>query len=421
MAIKPFKALHYNIDKIHDFAKVVSPPYDVISDEQQTFFHNLNPYNFTHIDLVKDQADDNKENNRYTRAKKTFEEWIKDKVMIEDAEDSIYFYKQEYKVVGEKHSRLGFISLMEIHDDDESKVHPHENTHAHAVDDRYQLTKTLNSNLSSIFVCYSDIHRKVDKIFNKKVIVETPMLDVTDDDGVRHRLWKMSDPELITDINNSIKDQNLFIADGHHRFQVAKDYRQFCLSRISNSTGKEAFNFVMTYFTNLDSRDLQIFPMHRIVKKMPESIDFLEEFFRIDKVKSKQDLLIILAKAGRNEHAFGFYSKKGIQLLRLKNKMLINQHVKGGSDDYKRLDATILKYFVFDRIGVESDDIIYSKDLNHATDMVDQGTADASFIMNPVKIDQLKAIALNGERMPPKTTYFYPKVLSGLTVYNMDE
>ena len=186
------------------------------------------------------------------------------------------------------------------------------------------------------------------------------------------------------------------------------------------STGSEPFNYVMTYFTNLDSKGLQIFPMHRIVKSLPKNLDFLDEFFRVDTIKNKEDLPILLARAGRNEHAFGLYTRDGIKLLRLKSRLLINKHVKEGSPEYKKLDATILKTFVFDRVGIKSDDIIYTNDLDRVLQLVDERQADAGFAMNPVKITELRAIALNGERMPPKTTYFYPKVLSGLTAYKMD-
>ncbi|VAW11441.1 hypothetical protein MNBD_BACTEROID05-1340, partial [hydrothermal vent metagenome] len=247
-----------------------------------------------------------------------------------------------------------------------------------------------------------------------------PMIEVSDSDKIMHRVWRLDDEAIISEINESMSGQNLFIADGHHRYQVAQEYRQGKLKRKTNSTGKEDFNYVMTYFTNLDSKELQILPMHRIVTKLPKKLDFLEKFFRIDKVSSKGDLLILLAKAGKNEHAFGLYTAQGIQLLRLKSKALIEKHIKEGSKDYKSLDAMILKTFVFDRVGLTPEDIIYTKDMKTVTDMVDDGQADAGLIMNAVKISQLKAIALNGEKMPPKTTYFYPKVLSGLTVYKMD-
>ncbi len=418
--IKPFRAVYYSKEKVEDFQKVMCPPYDVISEEEQTQFHNLSPYNFTHIDLAKDKKNDDKENNKYTRAKKIFEDWLKKKIMIQDEKPGIYFYKQEYKIRGQKYSRLGFISLMELQNEEDSRVYPHEKTHTKAVNDRLSLTKSLNSNLSCIFVCYSDRQKKVEKIFNKYILSTRPLIDVEDDDNVKHKLWRLDDEELIEEINGSLSGQHLFIADGHHRFKVATQYRQSRLNRNPNATGEEPFNYVMTYFTNIDSKELQIFPMHRIVKHLPENLDFLEDFFRIDKVKNKNDLLILLAKAGQNEHAFGLYTQEGIKLLRLKNKLLIEEYIKEGSKDYKSLDATILKYFIFDRVGVASDDILYTKDLDEVTGMVDEGTADAGFVMNAVKISQLKAIALNGEKMPPKTTYFYPKVLSGLTVYKMD-
>lgn len=419
--IKPFKAVYYNIDKVKDFKDVMAPPYDVINDEYQDKLHNRSPFNFTHIDLDKVLPDDDDKNNRYTRSSKTFEEWLKKDVMVKDDKESIYIYRQEYKVQGQKYNRLGFVGLMELKDSGDSKVHPHEKTHENAVNDRLLLTKALDANLSCIFVCYSDAQKTVEKIFNKEVCQQDPIIDVVDDNNVRNKVWRVTDPELIKQINDSLEGQNLFIADGHHRYQVACDYRNFRRSQKEISEGREPYDYVMTYFTNLDSKDLQIFPMHRILKKFPEDLEFLDEFFRTDKVKTKEELLILLAKAGKNEHAFGLYTREGIKLLRLKNKLLIEQEIKEGSAEYKKLDATILKNFVFDRLGIPSDDnIIYTKDLNEVTDMVDSGKADAGFVMNAVKIRQLQDIALNGEKMPPKTTYFYPKVLSGLTVYKMD-
>ena len=418
--IKPFKAVYYNLDKVKEIAKVVSPPYDVISPKEQIDFHNLSPYNFTHIDFGADKPNDNSTNNKYTRAKSIFEDWLSKKVMLEDTKPSIYFYKQEFKMWGGQQSRLGFVALMKLPDENVSRIFPHENTHSKAIDDRLKLTKTLDSNLSSIFVCYSDKQKKVEKIFMKHALSQKPLLEVEDRDNIRHKVWRLDDPGLIEEINSSLHNEHLFIADGHHRYQVALEFRRFKTNQKVKSTGEEPFNYVMTYFTNIDSRDLLILPMHRIVKHFPVHFESLEENFRMDKMRNKDEIVIPLAKAGVNEHAFGLYTRDGIRLLRLKNKSLIDQVVKEGSHDYKALDATILKYFVFDPLGIKSEDIIYTKDFNEVTDMVDNHQADAGFVMNPVKISQLKAIALNGERMPPKTTYFYPKVLSGLTVYKME-
>jgi uncharacterized protein (DUF1015 family) len=418
--IKPFRAILYNRDKVKDMAKVVCPPYDVISTKQQEAFHNSHPANFIRVELGKEKASDDRTDNKYIRAKKTLDEWLKEGYMQEDDQPSIYFYKQEYRMVGQKHSRLGFIASMKVQDEKDSKIFPHENTHAHAKEDRIKLLRAVKANLSSIFVCFSDQEKKVETIFQKYVSATKPLFDLTDDDGVRHIVWRLSDPVQLQVIVDALAEQPLFIADGHHRYEVAKEYRKTKLAKIEKPTGEEPFQYVMTYFTNIDSKDLKIFPMHRIITKLGGSMDFVEEFFRVDKLKSKEDLAVLLAKAGQNEHAFGLYTKQGIKLLRLKNKLLIDKFVTEGSRDYRRLDATILKYFVLDRVGVKSESIIYTKDINETFSMVDAKKAEASFIMNPVKIEQLKAIALNGERMPPKTTYFYPKVLSGLTVHRVE-
>jgi len=418
--IKPFKAIHYNGNKIDDFSKVVCPPYDVISKEQQTKLHNLSPYNFIHVMLTKERQKDNAQDNKYTRAKKTFEEWLSSGIITEDENPSLYFYRQEYKILGQRHSRLGFIALMKLQDEKNSTIFPHENTHDDAKEDRLKLWSSVKSNLSPIFVGFSDKDKKVDAIFIEKVENSEPLIDLIDDDGVRHVLWRLEDTGSIKDIQKILTNQHFFIADGHHRFEVAKRYRNERLKNQSKLNGDSPFNYIMTYFTNMDSKDLQIFPVHRILRKLPREMDFLEEFFRIDKIKSKEDLIILLGKAGRNEHAFGMYSRDGIKLLRLKNKLLIDKYINEGSEDYKHLDAIILKSFIFDRLEIPSDSITYTKDLQLVTDMVDNEQADVGFVMNAVKIQQLRNIALNGERMPPKTTYFYPKVLSGLTVYKME-
>ena len=430
-SIKPFQAIRYNAEKIKDLGKVMCPPYDVISQDEREEFACRSPQNFVHIILPKAAPPIGsspqgtfglrEEEDRYKRAKRIFSVWRSSSILIQDEKPAIYFCKQEYKALGQKYSRLGFISLMPLSDGEESKVKPHENTHVHAVEDRLKLWRSLNANLSCIFVCYSDRQKKIEKIFTRKVLGQEPLVDIVDDDGVGHRLWRLDDAALVGEINASIGGQNLFIADGHHRYQVAQELRRQKLAKMTEKpTGDEPFNYVMTYFTNMDSRDLQILPMHRIVESFPSDLSGLEEYFRIDRVTNKDELLISLARAGKNEHAFGLYTKGGVRLLRLRNKLLVDKFIKEGSREYKHLDATILKHFVFDKAGIKSEDIVYTKDFDEVISMVDHGQAAAGFIMNPVQIVQLQAIALNGEKMPPKTTYFYPKVLSGLTVYTMD-
>jgi uncharacterized protein (DUF1015 family) len=417
--IKPFQAYVYNPKKITDMARVVCPPYDVISPEQEAALQKKSPYNFIHVMLAKADARHNDDQKRYEKAGATLEQWIRDEVMVRDEKPCIYYIKQEYKVMGQKYSRMGFLAVMKI-EDDKARIHPHEKTHAGAKEDRFRLWTTLKAACSPIFVCFSDKQKKVENIFVRKVALTKPFIDVTEPDMTRNQVWRLDDPDLLADIMGTFNDQNLFIADGHHRYEVSRRYREMMLARHPDATGEEPWNYVMTYFTNIDSKDLLIFPIHRIVRNFPRDIAFLENLFRIDTIKNKQELVLLLARAGRNEHAFGLYTKKGIQLLRLKNKAQIDEFIKEGSREYRSLDSLILKAFVFDKLGIKSEDITYSnKEMDECFSLIDNGQADAAFILNPVRIDQLRSIALNGEKMPPKSTYFYPKALSGIALYKL--
>ncbi len=418
-AIKPFRAVYYNPQKVANLSDVVCPPYDVISPQQQDDLYEQSPYNFIRLELTKENPKD-EEKTRYGRAKKTYDEWLQKGILIEDERPAIYFYKQDYKYQGQKYTRMGFIALMRIAEDAGTKILPHEDTHAAAKTDRFMLWSALKSNLSSIFVCFADKMNRVEKIFIKDVAPTKPLMQAVDADNVRHTIWRLDDPAGVSQIMDVLEGQDLFIADGHHRFEVANQIRGEALQKRSNAAAREPYNYAMTYFTNLDSKDLQIFPIHRVIRKFPDSQGSLEQYFRIDKMRSISDLTVLLARAGQNEHAFGMVDKNGIRLLRLKNKMLIDTMVKEGSRDYRNLDSAILKAFVLDPAGVAGEDIIYSKDQQEVLALVEGGQAEAGFILNSVPIGQLKAIALNGEKMPPKTTYFYPKVLSGLTIYKME-
>jgi len=419
-ALKPFEAVFYNQEKIDNLSNVFCPPYDVISKEQQENYYKQEPYNFIRLELTKETAKDDAKDNKYTRARKTYEEWFKKGILKQDKTPCLYFYKQDYKYQGQKYTRSGFLGLLKLGDDSGVKILPHERTHDAAKTDRLALWSTLKANLSPIFVGYADKAGKIDRVFFKELASQKPYLEAVDHDKVKHTIWRLDNQEKIQEIVNVIDGQNLFICDGHHRFEVANQIRREAIKKSKKTTGDESYNYVMTYFTNMDSKDLQIFPIHRIVKKFPISVNLLEQYFRIDKVKTKVDWLVLLQRAGQNEHAFGFYNKQGMFLLRLKNKTLIDKMVKEGSKEYHSLDAAILKAFILDQVGVTSEEIIYTKDPDELINAVNEGNAEAGFVLNPVQVGQLRAIALNDERMPPKTTYFYPKVLSGLTIYKMD-
>jgi len=419
--IKAFAALTYDKNKVQNLDKVFCPPYDIISPEEQEYFYQSHPYNFIRLILNKEGAGDGQGDNRYSRAKKNFEDWQREGVLIKDPGDCLYFYLQEYVLRGERRRRLGFVALMRLEDEGEKGIYPHEKTHLAPKEDRLELLKNVKANLSPIFVLFSDKEKNIALVETKKLSVEKPFIDIVDKDKIRHRLWQISDEKLVGKIVNDMRDKSIFIADGHHRYEVALEFRRKMVTKKGSSTGKEDFNYIMTYFTNLDSKDLLILPTHRIIKELPKNLDFLEEYFRIEKVKTKEELLVLLAKAGMVEHAFGLYQKDRIQLLRLKSEALLDKIIKEGSPAYRRLDVTILKYCILDRLNIVSEELAFTNSVNEAMERVDSNKSKLAFLLNPVKVSQLREIALAGERMPPKTTYFYPKVLSGLVVNKLEK
>lgn len=419
--LKPFAATIYNQSKLKDFDRVFCPPYDVISAAEQEYYYQSHPYNFIRLILNQQLPDDNAAQNRYLRAQDTLTDWLKQEILIKDAQPAIYFYLQEYHILGEKKKRWGFIACLRLEDEGRKNIYPHEKTHLVHREDRLELLKNVKANLSPIFILFSDKEKNIVNISSRLLSEARPFINIVDKDNASHKLWRVTDERIIGKIISDTQDKSLFIADGHHRFEVAQEYRRLMVEEKGYTTGKEDFNYIMSYFTDLDSRDLLILSTHRIVKKFPKEPVLLEENFRMQKVKTREELGVLLAKAGLNEHAFGLYQKDKIFLLRLKSGSLIDKIIRDGSAEFRRLDVNILKYFIFNPLNIISEDLIFTNDAKLAMDKVDNGEAEAAFLLNPVRVAQLREIALAGERMPQKTTYFYPKVLSGLVVNRFEE
>lgn len=419
--IKPFCATIYNPSKIADLDRVFCPPYDVISPAEQDYYYQNHPYNFIRLILNKHLPGDNAAKNRYQRAQDTFSEWLRQEILTKDAQPAIYFYLQEYLYQGEKKRRWGFIAALRLEDEGGRNIYPHEKTHLVHKEDRLELLKKVRANLSPIFVLFSDREKNIAKISNRLLTEELPFIDIRDKEQTTHKLWRLTDEPAVNKIISDMQDKSLFIADGHHRFEVAAEYRRQMIEEKGFTSGKEDFNYIMSYFTDLDSRELLILPTHRIVKKFSGDITILEDNFRIQKLKTREELGVLLAKAGINEHAFGLYQKDKVFLLRLKSEARVDKIIPDGSVEFRRLDVNLLKYFIFNPLNIVSEDLIYTNDAKSAMDRVDRGEVAAVFLLNPVKVAQLREIALAGERMPQKTTYFYPKVLSGLVVSRFEE
>ena len=424
---KAFKAVFYNPQKIGGFQQVVCPPYDVISPQEQDKFLERSKYNFIHILLTKDSPQQNK----YLKAGEIFRSWLKEDILIQDTCPAVYFYSQQYVVRGEKKTRLGFISLLRLGDENGSAVFGHENTHTAAKLDRFELVKQVKANLSPIFIIFLDKKRIIQRIFQKQIPAAKTFIEVVDDEKTVHKLWRLSDPDILKSIESSMDKENMFIADGHHRYEVSCAYRDLMREKLgAQFTGEEDFNFCLAYFTNTDYRGLSILPIHRLLKldtrlDLNDFMAMAKEYFDIDQLKDRTRFFFLMEKAGCTEHLLGLYKDKKYYLLRLKNVKMLDKLIADKPKEYRVLDVAILNYLVFKNIlKLDLDDlkgIKYSPDPYELMDDVDSDPLNIAFFLNPVKIQQIINIAMSGNKMPPKSTYFYPKVLSGLVVNKFQE
>ena len=424
--IKAFKAVVYTQEKIGDLKKVVCQPYDVISPSAPDMLHERSVNNFIHILLAKDSPLDDK----YRRAGLIFRGWLKDNVLIQDERPTVYFYSQQYIIRGEKKTRLGFISLLKLGDGKGSPVFGHEFTHNAAKLDRFKLIKQVKANLSPIFIVFLDKKRIIQRIFQKYIPAQKPFIEVTDDEKTVHKLWRVDDPLTLKAIESSTNDENMFIADGHHRYEVACAYRDLMREKLGGQfTGEEEFNYCLAYFTNTDPRGLSIQPIHRLLKldnklDLDDFIAKAKAYFDVDQIKDKTRFFFLMEKAGCTEHLIGVYKDKKYYLFRLKNVRILDKIIVDKPKEYRTLDVAIFNYLVLRNI-LKLDlnnlpDIKYSPDPAPFLAEVDKDPLNIAFFLNPVKIEQIINVALGANKMPPKSTYFYPKVLSGLVINKLE-
>ncbi|MBN1913336.1 MAG: DUF1015 domain-containing protein [Candidatus Omnitrophica bacterium] len=415
--IKPFKAVIYNQQKINDLSSVICPPYDVISLSQQEQYHNIDPHNFIHILLGKNISGDDK----YKRSKKYFKEWQDEKILIQEEKPSVYFYSQQYNIKGEKRTRLGFICLLSLGDSKEP-VFGHEHTRLEPKEDRLRLLKSVKANLSPIFVIFSDRKRLIQRI-SQQFNNEKPFLEAKDQEENLHKIWKIDSPEAIARIQADMQEADIFIADGHHRYEVSCAYRSEMKRKLGEGEAAEKFNYILAYFTHIESRGLAILPIHRLVK-LKKKIDLsnlkasLKNYFEIDEVKDKERFFFLMEKAAR--HVLGMYKDKRYFLLRLKNLRILDKMIEDKPPEYRALDVCALNYIILKKtLGFsldEKNNITFSPYADELLAQVNSDDSYIAFFLNPVGVKQITAIALKREKMPPKSTFFYPKVASGLLI-----
>lgn len=427
--IQPFKGVLYNQKKVA-LAKVVAPPYDVISPLEQERFYRLHPANIIRLILGKIYPGDNQSRNRYIRAAHFYKKWLGERVLTLDDSPSLYIIKTYYREGAKRKIRLGFISLAYLKGGNKNKVFPHERTFSGPKKDRLNLLRACHANFSQIFTLYSDPQKGVTRIL-KSFMRRAPLVSTKYRDE-EHLIWKISDRKALDKIKELMRPRRIFIADGHHRYAVSQTFRQ----EMEKKFGPDGFPgsaYTMFYFSNMDEEGLSILPTHRLVREgiiRPKDLERLEGFFKInsypyrDKVSLKKALARVAAALKRNRQSFGLVTKgeKALKVFVLKDRVFIKKFIKEQASNYKKnLAVTILDEGVFKGVlGIKTfeKNIFYTRDMEEAIRLVEKGPFSQGFFLNSTSLQDLKRIASRGERMPHKSTYFYPKLLSGLVIYD---
>ncbi len=399
-----FQGFRYNPEKIENLSKVLAPPYDVISPEEQEELYGVSPYNVVRLILSKCEGEQ-----KYVKAGATFRDWIADQVLIQEAEPSIYPYHQQFDLDGKKIIRRGFIATVRIEDFSSKIILPHERTFPKPKMDRLKLTLACKANLSPVFSIYSDPEGSIEKAIGEN-IEDEPLIDSLYRDGVRNKLWKISDRDIISKIKTTMSDSNLLIADGHHRYETALEYRNQQRNNSGTGSGERPYEYVMMYLARAEDDGLLINPTHRVLKNLGslDLKDFIQkigERFNIKRIDFRE------AVSSLGSREFLILSKDTRNVIKVSPKDLY-------PESFKNLAVMLLHNVVLKEIITEEkSEILYTKSIKEVSELVKSGQYILGFILPPLTASDIFEVVLADEKLPHKTTYFYPKTLSGL-VFN---
>jgi len=427
--IAPFRGIRYNPRRFEKLDLTVSLPYDRIKGDLQEKYYQLDEHNIARIIKGKAFPGDTETDNQYTRARKFYEEWLKEGILIRDPKPAIYGYSQEFRLPsGELATRKALIAALQLTDYREGVVLPHERTLSGPKIDRLNLLRAIAVNFGLIFMVYPG--DKIGGILAPH-FVKRPHLDLyaVGETEVRHRLWVIDDQGTIAALQAQMEPKrNLIIADGHHRYETALAYRDEMRQKTSAWDPDMAFNYRMVGLVSMDDPGLTILPTHRLMHSIPhwKTAEFLakaEEFFEVSLLEGKDELFSKMAQAAK-EHLFGLFDGQGYHLLRLKDEGVMDHFVEASrAREWKTLDVTILHELLIERVlGIDKEkvkrqeNINYLREAEEGIEAVKGGPAQFLFFLNPTKISQVRACSGVGEKMPQKSTDFYPKMISGLVM-----
>jgi uncharacterized protein (DUF1015 family) len=436
--IAPFQGVLFNSQIIKDLSQVVTPPYDVISPQEQEGYYSLHPYNIIRLDFGRNFPSDTPEDNRFTRATRIKTIWEKEQILIQDPEPAIYLYKIQYQMPGKAvRVRTGFISLLGLEPFNSGKVRPHEKTFSAFKHDRYQLFQHCEMQFCPIFSFYLDSENQVLSFLSNQAPKE-PFIDFQDQQSIRHQLWRITDPSALKKVRDMFLEKTVYIADGHHRYETSLAYQADMFRKHPDLGKNAAFNYTLMFLCPMEDQGLTIFPVHRalnrdseldptLLEKILGEDFFIEKFLynSANKKQVRQDFLSQLETKGKEAHVFGLFIARTswFYLLTLKEECLDGPWGEDLHPLLRRLDVMILSRLIIQKgCGVQRGEldqeniIEYRHDSLEALNLVEKGKSQMCFILNPTPIEQVRQIAEASLVMPRKSTYFYPKTLTGLVM-----
>ena len=428
--IRPFRALRYNFERV-PASEVLTQPYDKITSGMQERYYASSPYNLVRIILGRREHGDNAVQNVYTRAAALGRKWREEGILKQDAAPSLYSYSQTFTAPsGKAFERRGFIALGRVEDYAAQVVYRHEQTLAKPKADRLELLRTTRVHYEQLFLLYED-SGDIERALRSE---EKPTIEVRDEYGVVHRVWQISNAAVIGSVQEKMKDKKLVIADGHHRYETALNFRNECREEAGTGNGEAPYEFVMMTLVNMNDPGLLVLPTHRVVHSVESfSMDEFQkasgELFEVEQVWAPLDAEragALLEERGRSGTALLAFAKDRTLLLH-SPKATTARFLATLSRRQQSLDVVQLHKCLLEGVLQLSEESIrnqqnlsYLRDAAEAMAMVQSGEANVAFLMNPCPVQKVREIALAGEVMPQKSTDFYPKLLSGLTAYALD-
>lgn len=398
----------------------MAPPYDIVPPETKESLYRRSPHNIIRIDFGKDSPEDNEQENRYTRSAESLREWLRQGVFIQDKEDSFYCYEILYSFEGRKKNLRGFLGAVRLEEFGKGRIHPHEMTYSKPKSDRLKILRYCHANTSPIFALYSSGEKLASSVL-EGVATEKPFIEAKDGSGFLHRLWRITESREIESIKKELASQDVFIADGHHRYETALAFREEMREKGLIKSGKEPFNYVLMFLANMEDEGLTLLPTHRIVE-----IDLdinpkiaLRKHFSIKKisdegVSGRDATEKMLETMKRNNRSFGMFLTNSNTYYTL--SYTASDIDEGIPECLRNLDVTILHNLIFEKL-LHIERYEYEKDPYIAVERAKKGSFEAVFFLNPTDVKDVKNVALADQRMPPKSTYFYPKLLTGMVLY----